>query len=161
MLWLEIYAFLRFLKVPWKYICNHKLLEIKTCLLLGTPVWVQRRRQTGSWSHYLSPWVTTEVAKTLILKFGPQMHKICRIFHMKFDCLFIAVPLSSEILKQNMDIYTEIDGGYGKESSHSILYWILTPDCLQFCVIWQYLRRMWKTVSLFSNGYQDFVRNKS
>ena len=54
---------------------------------------------------------------------------------MKFDCLFIAVPLSSEILKQNMDIYTEIDGGYGKDSSHSISYRILTPDCLQFCVI--------------------------
>ena len=47
---------------------------------------------------------------------------------MKFDCLFIAVPLSSEILKQNMDIYTEIDWGWAgtwnqkdwSDSSHSI-----------------------------------------
>ena len=34
---------------------------------------------------------------------------------MKFDCLFIAVPLCSEILKQNMDIYTEIDWGWGQD----------------------------------------------
>ena len=57
---------------------------------------------------------------------GELQVKYAGIVHMKFDCLFIAVPLSSEILKQNMDIYTEIDRGWvgtwKKDRSDSILY---------------------------------------
>ena len=81
----------------------------------------------------------------LILDFRAELHKIFRIVHMKFDCLFIAVPLSSEILKQNMDIYTEIDGGqaglglHRKGRSHSIstsLSQLLSAVLAsQFCVI--------------------------
>ena len=133
-------------------ICTNKLSEIKIYnpfpqLSTQSPPARHLTTLPEAPGHYL------EQLTTSILNFRPQMHKIFRIFHMKFDCLFIAAPLSCSISPGIMDrnsgqVPWTIAGWAGRMGSRFYIKFVIKSICLPQLTS-TFSRRMLEMVTKF------------